>query len=251
VRTTFYGSGFLTDSQLLAPGLTLAISPVSGTLYIAGSGHSATIPNAAGGAITTPSQEFGYIAAIAEDLASLGQGTYLCGSDLASNTFAQSMTLDPANQDLVVLGQTNSGAIPTTPGAAQPANPGANDQQQVAVIARFPQTLTSIKALSYYIDAFGHMAPISVMLAGGNVIIGGFLNSSTTPLQGMAGGAIATPYVASSDFANGFVVKFTNDLTAIVQGTYVRGDGSAQVSQVVYDPNTEKMKAGYRPHCGA
>jgi hypothetical protein len=238
VRTTFYGGGFLTASKLLSPGLTLAISPVSGTLYIAGSGHATTIPNAAGGAITTPSEYFSYITAIAADLASFGQGTYLCGSDSASITFSQSMTLDPANQDVVVLGYTDSGAMPATPGAVEPVNPGANDQQQVAVIARYPQSLTSIKALSYYIDPFGHMLPISVMVAGSNTIIGGWLNSSTTPLPEMAGGAIATPYVANGDTfdSNGFLVKFTNDLKTIVQGTYVRGDGSAQVSQGVYDP---------------
>jgi OmpA-like transmembrane domain/Calx-beta domain len=245
VRTTFYGSGSLTDSQLLTPALTLVISPVSGTLYIAGSGHSATIPNAAGGAITAPSQEFGYITAIAEDLASFGQGTYLCGSDLGSNTFAQNMTMDPANGDLVVLGQTNSGAMPTTPGAAQPVNPSANDQQQAAVIARLSQQLTSIKALSYYIDAFNHLTPISVMVAGGDTAIGGSVNSSTTPLQGMTGGAIATPYVdvADSDTSNGFVVKFTNDLTTIIEGTYVRGDGSSNVTQVVYDPASDSFFA--------
>jgi hypothetical protein len=247
VRTTFYGNGFLVSvsSSLLTPGLSLAISPASGTLYIAGTGHATTIPNAAGGAIADHSDYFGYITAIADDLGSFGQGTYLSGSDLGSHTFVQSMTVDPANQDLVVLGLTNSGALPTTPGAVQPDNPGANDQQQAAVIARLPKELTSVKALSYYIDASDHLFPISVMVAGGNTMVGGSVNSGTTALQGMAGGAIATPYVAPSDFvtANGFIVKFTNDLTSIVQGTYVRGDTSAYVTQVAHDPASDSFFA--------
>jgi hypothetical protein len=237
VRTTLYGGGFLAQggSQLLTPGLSLTISPTSGTLYVASTGHATTIPNAAGGAITTPSEYFGFITTIAPDLASFGQATYLSGSDASSQTFLTAMTLDPVNDDIVVVAQTNSAAMPTTPGAAQPTNPGAGDQDQAAVIARFSSDLKSVKALTYYVDVFGHLFPYAVTLGGGATTIGGTVNSGTTPLQGMAGGAIPTPSVALNDFTNGFVVKLSNDLTTIIQGTYVRGDDTAILFQLIYD----------------
>ncbi|MBI5282049.1 MAG: DUF11 domain-containing protein, partial [Candidatus Solibacter usitatus] len=121
----------------------LAIHPVSGDVYVAGSTQSTNFPGIAGGADTTfvGTQE-GYVTRLNSALTSLTQATYLGGSNLDP---AFALAIHPVSGEVYAAGATVSNDFPGIAGGAQTAFGGIQD----AFITRItPDLLACLTAIT-------------------------------------------------------------------------------------------------------
>ncbi len=126
----------------------LAIHPVSGDVYVAGSTGS-DFPGTGGGAQAacgTPTRcADAFVARLNAELTELHQATYLGGSAAEA---ANSIAIHPTSGDVYVFGETFSTDLPGTSGGAQPTTtnlPGARD----AFVAVLNAELTGLDQATY------------------------------------------------------------------------------------------------------
>lgn len=182
-------------------------------LYACG-GTNGGFPGTSGGA--QPARAPGvdvYVAMFSFDLSTLMGATYYGGN---GDDFAPSLSV--AADSIYIGGQTTSTDLPGRTGGAFPAFAGGTEPD--AFVARLSLDLTTILRASYFggterDQADGvEVTPAAVYLAG--------YTSSVIP--GTTGAA--QPSLAGS--SDGFVARFSPDLTSLVRATYLggtQGDG--------------------------
>lgn len=122
------------------------------------------------------------------------------------------LDLDPATGDLYLLATLEAGAaFPGTTGGAQPVNNNAPGTHFETVVARFDAELTTLIQATYYGGSFSDVAKAMAVTPQGVYVLG---TTSSPSLPGLAGGALTTA-------GDGFVVRFSRSLTAIIQATFL------------------------------
>ena len=213
----------------------IAIHPVSGEVYLAGTTTSFDLPGTLGGA--QPSFVGGardaFVSRFNAALTSRLQSTYLAGT---GNDFAYALAIHPATGDVYVAGQTTSTDLPRFIGGAQGANGGGAD----GFVVRLNAALTDWMQTTY-VGGGGDetIYAIAIHPNTGEVYVAG--QTQSTNLPGTAGGAQTTA-AGSSD---GFVSRFNAALTSRLQSTYLGGSSSDQIFAMTINPiNGEIIVAG-------
>ncbi len=194
-RATLGGSG---DDSANA----LAIDPVSGRVYVAGSTNSGDFLGTTGGA--QPGSGGGsdaFIARLSADLTVLDQATYLGGGDQDSGG---AVAIHPASGEVYVSGPTTSTDFPGTTGGAQPVSGGSGD----AFVARLNSDLTVLDQ-STYLGGSGYESgsALAIHPTSGEAYVAG--PTTSTDFPGTTGGA-QPDHTGSGD---AFVARLSSDLS--------------------------------------
>jgi len=206
-------------------GNALAIHPVSGDVYVAGSAAVASIdfPGIAGGADTTIAGDECFVARLNSALTSLTQATFLGGS---SNDYPNSLAIHPVSGDVYMAGYTNSSDFPGIAGGADTTFGGTSE----AFVARLSSALTSLTQATFLGGSVFEIArSIAIHPVSGDVYVAGYTTSPDFP--SIAGGADTT---ISND--EGFVARLNSALTSLTQATYLGGIGNESASVIAIHP---------------
>lgn len=158
--------------------------------------------------------------------------TYLGG---AADDGANGMAID-ANGVVFIAGDTASAKFPWTFGGAQPAFQSERD----GFVARLDGTLSEMVRITYVGGSGDDIASAVAVGANGSVYVSGGTRSTDFPAT--AGGAQAAK-APGIDF-DGFVAKFSNDLTTLVQATYIGGRGFDLADAIAIDAGGGVIVAG-------
>jgi len=126
-------------------GFGVQVHPDSGDIYVCGATSSADFPNVSGGAQAAQAgtgYNDAFVAILSPGLDTLGQSTYLGGSNSENNS---SLFIDPGSGDIYLAGTTFSSDFPGTEGGAQPDSAGDND----VFAARLSEDLTTLYQATY------------------------------------------------------------------------------------------------------
>jgi hypothetical protein len=228
LQSTYFGGGRTEASR------GLAIHPVSGEVYLAGTTFSTDLPAAAGGA--QPSHAGGgedaFVARLNPAITELLQATYAGGS---ASDGATAVAVHPSSGDVFVTGFSSSTDFPGTSGGAQPTPPGRG-----SFVARFNPALTALLQATYLggrgiDDAFD----LAVHPLSGDILVAGSTSSPDFP--GTSGGA--QPAIRSGH-SDGFIATLTPSLITLVQATYIGGTESDSAFSVSTFRNGDVLVAG-------
>ncbi|MDC8015675.1 hypothetical protein [Tahibacter soli] len=212
LQSTFLGGGEFDNTA------ALAVHPVNGQIYVAGTTQSANFPGTVGGA----QRYFGVngsdfvIARLSSDLTTLLQATYLGRSWQSDDLSA--MVIHPQTGDVYVAGTTLDTYFPYAAGGARPANGGGRD----AVVSRLSADLTTVYQSTFVGGSrndYGFL--LAIAPDTGDVYLAGDTYSANLP--GAAGGAKPTYVVNAQEYGDAFVTRLNPALTTLVQSTYVGG----------------------------
>jgi uncharacterized repeat protein (TIGR01451 family) len=196
-------------------------------VYVAGYTYSTDLPGTAGAA--QPASAAGgdaFVARLSGDLTTLRRVTYVGGGGA---DYANALALAPATGDVYVAGYTASTDFPGTAGSAQPASGGGAD----AFVARLSESLGALAKATYLGgDDSDDALALAVAPATGDVYVAGLTASGNLP--GTVGGAQRW----SGGTVDAFVARFSASLTALVQATYLGGEGTDQASALAIHPAT-------------
>jgi Beta-propeller repeat len=220
VYSTFLGDG----GPLLDDGLGIAVDP-SGYAYVTGRAGSGDFPTTAGAFDTTFGGVFdAFVAKLSRDGSSLVYSTFLGG---ASVDEPSGIAVDPQGQ-AYVIGSTQSGDFPATPGAFDTALDGTEDAF-VTKISRDGSALAYSTFLGGSSDDFGSgiaVDPSGQAFVTGRTESGDFL---TTP------GAFDTTFGGGLD--DGFVTKLSRDGSALAYSTFLGGAAFDFGEGIAVDPS--------------
>ena len=216
LQSTYLGGG------LLDVGRAIAMSLITGDIYVTGLTASTNFPGTAGGA--QPAKSLltdAFVARLSGDLKTLIQATYLGGllADLGT-----AIAIHPTTGDVYVAGATDSANFPGTAGGAQPLLGGSIlGASTNAFIARLPSTLTSLTQATYLGGRLADQASaLAINSTTGDVYVTG--QATSTDFPGTAGGA--QPAIAGSPgVTNAFIARLSGDLKTLTQATYLGGSG--------------------------
>jgi hypothetical protein len=203
LQSTYLG-GSLADQAL-----AVAIHPVSGDVYVAGSTASTDFPGTAGGsqALHGGGDTDAFVARLNAGLTTLVQATYLGGNALDS---AATLAIHPATGDVYVAGLTASGDFPGTAGGAQPmfsGGEGLGSASGDGFVARLDSALTVLVQTTYFGDTNVDeaVAGLAIHPASGDVYIAGgrYTNAALLTFQ-----------------TDAFVARLNAALTAVVDATF-------------------------------
>jgi hypothetical protein len=255
----------------------IAIHPVTGDVYVAGVTPSTDFPGTAGGAqpmTTAGTGGHGVVVRLNADLTALLQATYLGGS---SQDGARALAIHPTTGDVYVAGLTFSTDFPGTGGGAQPVAGGQGDgfvarlnagltaviqatylgssvrddlgalaiapvtgdvyvasvnDSGPGLVARLPSSLTALSHVTYL---GGSPNALAIHPATGDVYVAGLTESSDLP--GTIGGARP----AAGGGGDAFVARFSDDLTALLQATYLGGSSPDIANGLAVHPATGEV----------
>jgi len=208
-------------------GRALAIDPITGDLYVGGFSSSIDLPGTNGGAQATlqgPGDAF--VARLAGDLTAIKQSTYFGGG---SNDIGAAVAISPISGDVYLGGWTNSTDLPYTAGGAQPAFGGGSED---AFVARLNSALT-INDQASYLGGSGNEDEcwaLAVHPLTGEVYLAGQTTSVNFP------GAVGGAQSAAGGGVDGFVTRFSPDLTTLGQSSYLGGSGGDVGRAILIDP---------------
>jgi hypothetical protein len=200
----------------------LSIDPVSGDVYVAGSGVLQAAEEC---------QLGGFIARLDATLTAFKSTTCLAAE-------INALAIHPTSGQLYAAGYVESGSLTNTVGGAQATPGGGGD----AFVARLSADLTRLYQATYL---GGDRADVAYALAAhpasGGVYVAGRTGSTNFP--GTNGGAQAT-YGGEPDDA--FVALLNSDLTSLTQATYLGGDGTDgyRVAVAIHPTSGEVYVAG-------
>ncbi len=215
----------------------MAIHPVSGEVYVAGSTSSTNFPGTVGGAQTSSASAF--VSRFNAALTARLQATYLGGSILADAP-VRAIAIHPTTGDVYVAGDTLTTDFPGTIGGAQPANGGAAFTYDVFV-SRFNAALTTL-VQSTYLGGSGTDSGFALAIhpTSGDVYVAGTTTLGAFP--GTPGGA--QPEGGAG--LNAFVSRFNAALTTRLQSTFHAGSGADHATALAIHPTSgEVYVAGY------
>ena len=209
-----------------------------GNVLVVGNTDSANFPATSGGAQPIIGSSFsydGFVARLSGSLTTLTQSTYLGGS---AGDRAYALALDAAG-NVLIAGDTASTNFPGTSGSAQPASGGGFLD---AFVARLSNDLTTLSRASY-IGGNGSDAATALALdASGIVFVAGSTTSTNFP--GTFGGVQPANGGGTSNDNDVFVVRLSGNLTALVQATYLGGNGNDQANAIKLDSGGNVVVAG-------
>jgi len=216
----------------------LAISPITGEVYVAGETRSTDLPNTTGGAQESHGGGFGdwdaFVARLSADLTEIRQSTYLGGS---GDDYANALAI-ASNGDVYVAGSTGSTDFPNTAGGAQESSGGGADAFVARLNAALTQNLKSTYLGGSFIDGAHALA---VHPATGEVYVAGATYSTNFPHT--AGGAQASH---GGGVLDAFVARLNAALTQNPQSTYLGGGSDDRAYALAIHPSTgEVYVAGY------
>lgn len=196
-------------------GYALAIHPISGEVFVAGSTDSAAFPGALGGAQNLyGGASDGFVTRFNDALTSRLQSSYVGGS---SADIVSSLAIAPASGEVFVAGWTSSTDLPGALAGAQASVGGSND----AFITRFNATLTARLQSTYAGGTSDDYAlAIAIHPSSGEIYVAGYTDSTNVP--GIFGGA----QNVKSGGIDALVVRFNAALTTRLQATYLGGANS-------------------------
>lgn len=228
-QTTYLGGRF---SEL---GLSLAVHPTTGQIYVGGQTSSSDFPGTSGGVqpLSGGSSD-AFLARFDASLTTLHQATYLGGSGFDGG-FA--LGIDATSGAVLVAGETSSVDFPATAGGAQPANGGILD----AFVARLDAALVTLTQATYLGGNSTDLArALAIHPASGAVFVAGETGSSSFP--GTSGGAQQSIAGASE----AFLARFSADLTTLTQSTFFGGSrGEGGLALAIHAASGEIYLAGY------
>jgi subtilisin family serine protease len=225
LQATYLGSP---DDEALFPDI--AVHPASGEIYIAGITWSSDFPGTTGGAQSTfaggPYQGFrandAFVARLSSDLTQLLQATYLGGSHSETGYYgnlneSSEIAIHPCSGHVYVSGRTASEDFPGTDGGAQPAFVGPEN----IFVVRLAADLKTLVQTTY-LGGSGYDRPwaLAIHPATCDIYVGGHATSDDFP--GTSGALQGT----LKDTADGFIVRLNEDLTELLQTTYLGGTDS-------------------------
>jgi uncharacterized repeat protein (TIGR01451 family) len=224
VHTTYLGGGGFDRPT------AIAVSPRTGDVYVAGYTYSTDLP-ATSGAAQAASGGGGdaFVARLSGDLTTLRRVTYLGGGGA---DFAHALALAPGTGDVYVAGYTSSNDLPGTAAGAQPVSGGGAD----AFVARLTENLAALTAATYLGgDDSEDALALAIAPGTGDVYVAGMTGSGNFP--GTVGGAQRW----SGGTTDAFVARFSSSLTALIQATYLGGQGSDMASALAVHPATGEV----------
>ena len=184
----------------------IAIHPMTGDVYVAGTTSSTNFPGTAGGVQPAygGGQYDGIVMRLTGSLTSLIQATYLGGSN-SDNLYGGG--IHPATGEIYVVGGTSSTNFPGTAGGAQPASGGGED----AYVTRLNASLTSI-VQSTYLGGSGGDNALEITFPPGstNALVVGRAGSTNFPA--VAGGGQTTYGGGPTD---AFATRLSYSLAAV------------------------------------
>jgi len=167
-----------------------------------------------------------FIARLSSDLTTLVQSTYFGGSG-GEDTTGSTITFDNSG-DIYITGVTTSPDLPASSGGAQSTYSGGTYSGDVFV-ALISADLTTLRQSTYFggsEDEDGWLQTNDItrqpLHFGNGIFIAGYTMSDDLP--GTAGGY--QPAFAGGgffEFGDGFIARLSQDLTSIVQTTYLGG----------------------------
>ena len=210
----------------------LAIS-AAGDVYLAAGTRSFDFPGTSGGAFPNSDvQSDGIIVKMNADLTSILQSTYYPGSRVEVLT---AIALHPTTGDVYAVGGGDPAGLPGTAGGAQPL-PSQDGIYSESFVVQFNSDLTILRQATYlggnHNDAIWSIAvhPVS-----GEVYVAGNTQSSDFP--GVTGGAQESIGDAPTDgYGDGFILRYSDDLTSVIQSTYFGGTQDDDIVDFVIHP---------------
>jgi hypothetical protein len=205
-QSTYFGGG---GSEI---GAALAISPISGDVYLGGWTSSTDLPYTAGGA--QPSygggSEDAFVARLNPALTMIDRASYLGGSGNQDECWA--LAVHPMTGEVYLAGHTTSLTFPGTAGGAQ-SSAGSGIH---AFVSRFSPDLTTL-GQSSYLAGSGEDEGRAVLVdpVSGDVLVAGGTTSLDFP--GSSGGA--QPSYGGGTSFDAFVARLTWDLAAVAPAT--------------------------------
>lgn len=200
-----------------------------GNVYVIGTTDSDDFPVSASAAQATPGG--GFVAKLSGDLRQLLAATYLGGTAIAGTTSALAIASDGT---VYITGSTGSD-FPATTGGAQPVSSGRTD----AFVARLSPDL-SLNLQSTYFGGSGYDSGTTIVVTATQVYVGG--NTDSSDLPAVAGGAKPS---GAAFYDDGFVAKFSPDLTQLDQATYLGGATSDDtLSAIAPGPSSRLYAVG-------
>ncbi|MBI2436824.1 MAG: SBBP repeat-containing protein [Candidatus Magasanikbacteria bacterium] len=220
------GSGF---EQALAVFIDSA-----GTVYVGGDTSSSNFPTLNGVDITSNGNGDIFVAKLTADLSNLLAASYVGGSAYDSLT---AMSMDN-NGDVVIAGYTGSINFPTTAlGYDTTYNGGGND----GFVTKFSSNLSTILASTYLGGVDGEEINSILINVSGDVYVAGITGSTNFPTTALG---YDTTYNGGGN--DGFVTKFSSNLSTILASTYLGGNGvlGDTIKSSVIDSNGNIYVAG-------
>ena len=209
--------------------IALAIAPMTGDVYVAGTTFSTDFPGTIGGA--QPTHGGGglsdvFVARLSSGLTVLIQATYLGGSG-ADHAFA--LAIAPTTGDIYVAGFTDSANFPGTAGGAQPTSGGGQD----AFVARLTSGLTSLAQATYLGGtSTDEVTALAISPTTGGVYVAG--RTASIDFPGTTGGA--QPENGGNQDA--FVARLNVGLSSLIQATYLGGSSFEEALALAIAPST-------------
>lgn len=242
-------SGLAPDLRSLQPGFSvsvrcgydamelsaIAINPVNGNLYMAGTTNFSSL--SAPGAITInpttrPPNSLGFVGCILEVSPDGYHATFVAGPGSGMSA-VQSLAIDPLNGDVLAAGYTGSCTFPAVSGGAQTDCSSPGPFGRVAFLARLSPDLEAFVQSTYLAGTSnGQAAAVAVAAGGGNVYVAGSLSSPGLPAA--TGGA----QPAFGGAQDGFVACLSADLKTIVRWSYLGGTSSDSAVGLALHPTT-------------
>jgi len=216
----------------------LAIHPKTGDVYVVGWTESEDFPKTTGGAqkrcnncAMDPEESSGdvFVARLNKELTQILQSTYLGGS---KNDYAHALAIHPKTGEVYVAGKTKSNDFPNTSGGAQEGKAGYSD----VFVARLNKELTQILQ-STYLGGSGYDEAKALVIypKTGEVYVAGVTGSEDFPKT--TGGAQTNK---SGPF-DAFVARLNEELTQILQSTYLGGSSADYAHALAIHPKTGEI----------
>ena len=222
----------------------IAISPTTGDVYVAGytASTGASFPGVSGSAQGASGGGWDvFVSRLSSDLTLLLKSTYL---GAAGQEYASALAVHPATGEVYVAGYTNSSGstFPGVAGGAQGIYGGGGPGD--VFVSRFNADLTTLLQSSYLGTGGNEEATaLAIHPTSGHVYVAGYTSSSGNSFPGVIGGAQSSFGGGSYD---GFVSRFSADLTVLVRSSYIGASGTAFARALAIHPTTGQVYvAGY------
>jgi hypothetical protein len=200
-------------------GNTIAISPLTGDIYVAGTSQG-SFPGSTGGAFTAcGSSVCAFISRMDSTLSTLRQTTTF-GDNIDSN-YPVRLALNASSGDVYLAGSSSNAALQGTAGGAQPVYSGPGT---VGFVARFTADLKTLLQATYIEGSSGQqrLRGLGIEPTGGDIFVAGWSTSATLPAT--AGAFQMTPDPNGGN--TGFVARLPKTLTSFVALSYLSAANS-------------------------
>uniref|UniRef100_A0A7C5SX68 DUF7948 domain-containing protein n=1 Tax=Thermocrinis ruber TaxID=75906 RepID=A0A7C5SX68_9AQUI len=243
LQSTYLGGSSLDTAY------ALAIHPKTGEVYVAGKTDSTDFPKTDGGAqekcngckssFPLLGSADAFVTRLNSDLTQILQSTYLGGRYV---DIAYALAIHPKTGEVYVAGATNSADFPKTDGGAQEKCSSCGRLvpllgQADAFVARLNKELTQILQSTYLGEKVeDHARALAIHPKTGEVYVAGSTNSRDFPRT--TGGAQAAHGGGLDD---AFVARLNEELTQILQSTYLGGGGNDEIYALAIHPTTGEV----------